>query len=257
MATPDELDAVRGRLLGLIDEDRIRAVRIPRADADVIARFTRITDLTSTVSDAMDALGVGSAIPAHVLMPLAPGQRVCGPAVTIRYAGRGGTPGAHYALNSRPLLADRDLYGVGQAGDVAVFDCGGAASTSVMGNLSALWAVRLGIAGCIVDGGVRDIASIRTTGPHVWSRGRTPITGRHRVEAVEINGTVAICGAQVRPGDLIAADDSGVCVIPFDSVDVVIAHCEAAERAEDAVTNLIKSGAAPAEVTKALSPERW
>ena len=86
--------------------------------------------------------------------------------MTIRYVGRGGTPGAHYARDSRPLLADRDLYGVGQAGDVAVFDVGGAAGTSVMGNLSALLAVRLGIAGCIVDGGVRDIASIRTTGPH-------------------------------------------------------------------------------------------
>ncbi|MGA8417580.1 MAG: RraA family protein [Candidatus Dormiibacterota bacterium] len=257
MATPEELDAVRDRLLGLIDESRIRAVRIARPAPEVIARFSRITDLTSTVSDALDALGVGSAIPGHVLVPLAPGQRICGPAVTIRYAGRGGTPGAHYARDSRPLLADRDLYGVGQAGDVAVFDAGGAAGTSVMGNLSALWAVRLGIAGCIVDGGVRDIASIRTTGPHVWSRGRTPITGRHRVEAVEINGTVAICGAQVRPGDLIAADDSGVCIVPFESVDAVIAHCEAAEGAEEAVTNLIKSGAAPADVTRALSPERW
>jgi 4-hydroxy-4-methyl-2-oxoglutarate aldolase len=257
MASRAELDSVRGRLLGLIDESRIRAVRISRPQPEVVARFLRITDLTSTVSDAMDRVGVGAAIPAHVLMPLAPGQRVCGPAVTIRYAGRGGSPGAHYARDSRPLLADRDLYGVGEAGDVAVFDCGGAAGTSVMGNLSALWAMRLGIAGCIVDGGVRDIASIRATGPHVWSRGRTPITGRHRLEAVEINGTVAICGAQVHPGDLIAADDTGVCVVPFESVDAVIAQCEAAERAEDAVTNLIKSGASASDVTEALSPERW
>lgn len=128
---------------------------------------------------------------------------------------------------------------------------------SVMGNLSALWALRLGIAGCIVDGGVRDIASIRSTGPQVWSRGRTPSTGRHRLEAAEINGTVAICGFQVRPGDLLAADDTGVCVVPFESVDEVIAHCEAAEIAEDAVTTLIKSGASASEVTHALKPERW
>ena len=76
MATPDELDAVRGRLLGLIDESRIRAVRITRPAPDVVDRFLRITDLTSTVSDAMDALGVGSAIPAHVLAPLA-GRPAC------------------------------------------------------------------------------------------------------------------------------------------------------------------------------------
>jgi regulator of RNase E activity RraA len=257
MATEEELDSVRPRLLGLIDEKRIRAVWIERPTRETIARFLKITDLTSTISDALDDLGIGAAVPAHLLMPLAPGQRVCGPAVTIRYVGRGGTPGAHYARASRPLLADRDLYGVGQAGDVAVFDCGGAASTSVMGNLSALWAIRLGIAGCVVDGGVRDIASIRATGPPVWSRGRTPSTGRHRLEAVEINGTVAICGAQVRPGDLLAADDTGVCVVPLENVGAVIAHCEAAAVAEDAVTALIKSGATATEVTTALKPERW
>ena len=257
MATEEELNEVRPRLLGLIDEERIRRVSIDRPAPETVARFLRITDLTSTISDALDELGIGAAIPAHILMPLTPEQRICGPAVTIRYVGRGGTPGAHYARASRPLLADRDLYGVGRPGDVAVFDCGGAASTSVMGNLSALWALRLGIAGCIVDGGVRDIASIRASGPYVWSRGRTPTTGRHRLEAVEINGTVAICGVQVRPGDLLAADATGVCVVPFESIDDVLAHCEAAEIAEDAVTTLITSGASAADVTKALKPERW
>jgi regulator of RNase E activity RraA len=68
---------------------------------------------------------------------------------------------------------------------------------------------------------------------------------------------VSICGVQVRPGDLIAADDSGVCVVPLESVETVIAQCEAAERAEEAVTSLIKSGATASDVTQALSPERW
>jgi len=257
MATEEELAEVRPRLLGLIDERRIRGVHISRPAPEIIARFLAFTDLGSTVSDALDSLGVGGAIPAHVLSPLAPGQRVCGPAITIRYVPRGGSAGAHYAAAHRPLLADRDLYAVGRPGDIAVFDAGGEASVSVMGGLSAMWAVRLEIGACIVDGGVRDIASVRTAGPAVWSRGRTPISGKHRMEAVEINGTVTIAGVQVRPGDLVAADDTGVCVVPAEDIEAVLEWGEAAERAEQAITSEIEAGVSVEEVKRRLRPERW
>ena len=257
MATPEELAEVRPRLLGLIEESRIARVRIDRPDEAPIGALLGLEDLCSAISDVLDRLGVGGAVPAHLLRPLSPGQRVCGPAVTIRYVPHGGSPGAHHARGSRPLLADRDLYGVAQPGDVAVFDCGGWADASVMGSLSARWAQRMEIAGCIVHGGVRDIDSIRELGLPVWSRGRTPITGRYRLEAVEINGTVSIGGAQVRPGDLIAADASGVCVIPRESVAEVVAACQAADSAEAEVVALIDSGAPISQVTRALAPERW
>jgi 4-hydroxy-4-methyl-2-oxoglutarate aldolase len=257
MATPQELERVRPRLLGLIDESRIARVGVRRPRAEVIAALLELTDLCSSISDVLDSLGVGGAVPAHVLAPLAPGQRVCGPAVTVRYVPEGGSPGAHLARGSRPLLADRDLYGVAEPGDVAVFDCGGEADASVMGGLSARWARRMQVAGCIVNGGVRDIDTIRALGLPVWSRGRTPITGRHRLEAVEINGTVSIGGVQVRPGDVVAADGSGVCVIPAESVDRAMEACRAAEAAESSVTALIDAGAPIGEVTAALRPERW
>lgn len=257
MATPEELAEVRPRLLGLIDESRITRVRIARPEAAMIHALLGLEDLCSAVSDALDSLGVGGAVPGHLLVPLTAGQRVCGPAVTIRYAPQGGSPGAHHARGSRPLLADRDLYGTAQQGDVAVFDCGGRADASVMGNLSARWARRMGIAGCVVHGGVRDVDSIRELGLPVWSRGRTPVTGRHRLEAVEINGTVSIGAAQVHPGDLITADASGVCVIPRESVAEVVAACQAADRAEAEVVALIDSGAPVSQVTRSLAPERW
>jgi hypothetical protein len=66
MATEEELSEIRHRLLGLIDERRIRTVRIARPDPDVIKRFTALTDLCSTVSNALDELRVGGAVPAHV-----------------------------------------------------------------------------------------------------------------------------------------------------------------------------------------------
>jgi regulator of RNase E activity RraA len=257
MATESELAEVRPRLLGMIAEDRITTVRIGRPAPGVTGRFHALTDLCSTVSDVLDELGVGAVVPAHDLAPIAPGQRICGPAITLRYVPVGGNPGALYARGAKPLLADRELYGVGEAGDIGVFDCGGIADWSVLGGLSASWAQRLGIAGCVVDGGVRDVDSLRAMGFPVWSRGRTPITGRQRMEAVEINGTVRIGRARVRPGDLVVADGTGVCVIPAEDVDAVIDRCEESERAESRVLSLIAEGASARDVTAALPADQW
>nr|MCW2727351.1 Methyltransferase [Aeromicrobium sp.] len=256
MATEEELAEVRPRLLGMIDESRIVTTRVARPSPEVVAGFHSITDLCSTVSDALDELGVGGAIPASRFSPVVSGGRVCGPAITLRYAPVGGSPGAHYGRKERALLADRDLYGVGQAGDVAVFQ-GGSPDVSVMGGLSATWAKGAGIAACIVDGGVRDVGTIRELEHLVWSAGRTPITGRHRLEAVEINGTVTIGDVQVRPGDLIVGDDTGVCVVPHAVIDDVLERCLAGEQAESTVLTMLRDGRPVSDIVATLPAELW
>lgn len=59
MAEEQELAAVRGRLLGLVGEERIARVEIARPDAAVVAGFLELRDLCSTASDALDGLGAG------------------------------------------------------------------------------------------------------------------------------------------------------------------------------------------------------
>ena len=85
-----------------------------------------------------------------------------------------------------------------------------------MGGISAQTGKRQGEAGAIVMGGVRDIAHSRAVGYPVWSSGITPVTGKWRIETVEINGAVQIGDIRVEPGDLVVADDTGVCFIPRD-----------------------------------------
>lgn len=257
MASEEELAEVRPRLLGMIDESRIVTTRIRRPSSEVIEGFLAITDMCSTVSDALDELGIGGAVSAGYLPPVVSGGRVCGPAITIRYEPVGGSVGARYARDERALLADRDLYGVGQAGDIAMFDSGGLKDMSVMGGLSATWAKSVGIAACIVDGGVRDVGTIRKLNQLVWSAGRTPITGRHRLEAIEINGTVRIGDMTVRPGDLVVADDTGVCVVPQDNIAEVLERCQAGEAAESTVIRLLAEGRSAEEIVAVLPADRW
>jgi hypothetical protein len=89
----EELARVRPRLLGLAAEERIARVDISRPDPEVVAGFLALTDLTSTALDALDELGVGGGIGASELAPRSAG-RICGPAITIRYTGEGGSVGA-------------------------------------------------------------------------------------------------------------------------------------------------------------------
>jgi regulator of RNase E activity RraA len=256
VADDAELAPVRDRLLGLVPEERIARVAIPRPPAEVVAGFLAIGDLSSTVSDVLDELGIGGAVGTTTLRPLAP-ARVCGPAITIRYGPEDGGAAARAARGEPPRLAERDLYGIGRAGDVAVFDCHGAVDASVMGSLSARWARRLGIAGCVIDGAARDVDSILAVGVPVWARGTTPVTGKHRMQALELNGTVTMAGVTVEPGDLVAADATGVAVIPSRHAAEVLARCRAVDAAEREIEDAIDGGADTAEIARRLRPERW
>ena len=87
-------------------------------------------------------------------------------------------------------MATRDRYHLAEAGDVAVADFGGNLDVSNMGGQSCTVASSRGLAGAIVNGAVRDVNAIRRLDYPVWCCGKTPISGKHRMEAIEMNGPV-------------------------------------------------------------------
>ena len=74
-----------------------------------------------------------------------------------------------------------------------------------------------------MDGGCRDLDEIRATGLKVCSRHVTPISGRERVRIEAIGVPIACGGIPVSPGDFIAADETGVVVIPSARFDEALA----------------------------------
>lgn len=182
----------------------------PRPDEDLCRRLRQLTGLTSAVSDALDALGYATSIPASTLPPLIPGRRLVGRTITLRYLPerlRHGVPGR---------LAHAFVFSIAAPGDVLVVEGDVEGRASAFGGTAAAGAVQARLAGVIVAGAVRDVDEIRATGLPVWARGVTPITGQGRIEAVAINMPVAVGGVQVRPGDVAVADESGVCFIPWE-----------------------------------------
>ena len=216
--------------IGKLPREAIRLTELPRLPQDVLEGFRQLVDLTGTISDSLDELGIVGVVPAYVLPPVSLGTRIVGPALTVRNIQR--TAQIHKAAQEKTnTQGETEAHNLAEPGDVLVIE--GVMGCSNMGGQSATIARRQGFIGAIVDATVRDPEQYRSMGWPVWCRGFTPITGKWRMQTVEVNGTVQICGIQVSPGDLVCADEAGVAFVPRAQAAAVL---EIARRIDDADT---------------------
>lgn len=198
---------------GYLPPDRREPV-FERIEASVLDALRAVPSLASTAADILDRMGFVLSVPARRIPMRSGTPPIVGHAVTLRYLPERRTVAELRSASSPSRLANRSVFGSAAAGDVVVVDARGIGDFSVLGGLAALDAVRVGIGGIIVDGAVRDIVEVREHGLAVWSAALTPTSGRHRLEAVSLNGPIACGGVQVLPGDLVMADESGIAFVP-------------------------------------------
>jgi len=243
--------------MGLIPVERIVTWQIPRPPKSLLQELLAYDGLTPTISDILDSVGLAGAIPGSVLRPVIPGKKIVGPAVTLKYVPERLTPARSFQEKAKAKLADRDAYALTEPGDVVVIDGGGGEGISAMGGLSTLVAKKYGLAGNIVDCGVRDVGEMRALDYPVWSRGITPVSGKFRFEALEVNGPVVCGGVSVHPGDLVVADDSGVVIVPQKFIEKIVRQAIESSKKEKRLTEAIEEGSSMEEIKKILAPEKW
>ena len=227
--------------LGKLAPSAIGMMELPRLDAKLLAAFRELGDLTGTTSDALDELGIVGAVPASVLKPTDARARLVGQAITV----------LNRAVSERRKvsgLADIEAHNLAQPGDVLVVQ--GVSNISSMGGVSASVGKRQGEAGAIVDGAVRDIDHSRKIGYPIWSASVSPITGKWRIETMAVNDPVHIAGIEVRPGDLVIADECGVCFVPFARAAEVLAVAERLASSEAKRLKALAQGIALSEYVK-------
>ena len=242
------------RLTGRIAADRIKLMSVPRLPDGVVERFSAIDGPTGLVSDVMDELGIAAGvIGASVLKPTMAGKTIVGPALTVRNIMQRADPlaGARAHVNK---MAEFEAHNLALPGDVLVIE--GVPKVSNMGGISAQTGKRQGEVGAIVMGGVRDVAHSRAVGYPIWASDITPVTGKWRIETVEINGPIEIGHVRVAPGDLVIADDTGVCFIPRDFVLEVLEASERKAKAEDVRCKAIDDGIPVPDISRATYGER-
>lgn len=206
-----------------------------KADPDNLAslyQHLRVVD----VVDALDGIGyfnIGLMDPE--VRPLWQGMKFWGEAATIRCVPSNKpmwkldttedvvrAHGIWFAENP-PARLPNDL----KPGHVIVMDAGGGPEVGFWGSENAMGAVVNGAVGIITDGYARDTAEIflQKTPVVARRRGRTIIPGR--IEAIEVQTTIACGGVQVNPGDIVGADDDGVVVVPAQVAREVATHARA------------------------------
>jgi regulator of RNase E activity RraA len=231
--------------LGRLPRDAVRMLDLPPLAAGIIDGYKALVDLTGTISDAMDELGIVGVIPAYLLPPVNTGTRIVGRALTVRNIQR--TAQIHRAaLDKSNTQGESEAHNLAEPGDVLVIE--GVMGCSNMGGQSATIARRQGFVGAIVDGTVRDPEQYRGMGWPVWCRGFTPMTGKYRMQTVEVNGKVQVCGVQVSPGDVICADEAGVCVVPREQAAAVLEAARKIDAGDTKRKHDIDAGTAVADL---------
>jgi regulator of RNase E activity RraA len=170
---------------------------------EVLGLFAQLA--TPTIANALDDVGFEGVL--EGLTQMVPGTRCTGRATTAReVTGRRGDFSSEDFKVGHAIEAARP-------GDILVIDNSGHC-VSTFGGLATLAAKTKGLAGLLVDGGVRDREEMVAHGFLVFARHMTPLTGRTRLSVTAINEPVSCGGVRIRPGDVIVADGSGAVCIP-------------------------------------------
>ncbi len=233
------------KLTGKIAPERIRAFEVPRPPAGLVEGFRELGDCSGIVSDVMDELGITGVIPASLLRPTIAGACIVGPALTVRNIVQREHP-YEAARDHANGMAEFEAHNLALPGDIVVVD--GVPGVSNMGGISSQTGKRQGEAGAIVCGGVRDLAHSRRIEYPIWSSEVTPATGKWRIQTVELNGEISIAGVRVAPGDIVVADDTGVCFIPRARAEQVLERARVKSAAEAVKCEAIDRGVPVADL---------
>jgi regulator of RNase E activity RraA len=112
-----------------------------------------------------------------------------------------------------------------EEGDVFVYATGRSTRAAVWGELISAACLNRRVVGVVTDGLARDTRKIRDLGFPVFCCGSLPTDVHGRLEVAFHGRPVEIDGVQIRPGDLIVADDDGVVIIPAEVESAVLKRC--------------------------------
>ena len=194
----------------------------PRPDPELVTKLSKIP--CANLGDAMGRKGVMHSR----IKPVCSGAGLAGPAYTVVNYAKDNLM-SHYALK------------YAKAGDVLVIVTGGHMESAGWGELMTQAAIVKGLAGVIIDGGVRDLNDLTELKFPLYAACITP-QGTVKSTPGSVNQPVVCGDILVSPGDIIVGDDDGVAVVPAKDASEVLTQAQQVIKKEADLRERVRKG---------------